>query len=169
MVAPSYIHPETHAFPDCLLMRWQRMLRRWCWCLMLINAFILGSRCVSVDGLRVCMLSYKKNRIKWSLGLRADMWIVETYNGLLKKKCQLSCPFVFCPSLLLFYSDMVHKQWLKVWCLTFQVPVPSGRINSDLISTTSNFFAPKISMKFSKKVQNFLLSFNTLNGLFDTC
>ena len=38
--------------------------------------------------------------------------------GLFKKKCQLSCSSVFCWSLLLFYSDMVHKQWLKMWFLT---------------------------------------------------
>ena len=30
--------------------------------------------------------------------------------GLFEKKCQLSCSFVFCLSLLLFYSEMVHKQ-----------------------------------------------------------
>ena len=30
--------------------------------------------------------------------------------GLFKKKCQLSCSFVFCLSLLLFHSDKVHKQ-----------------------------------------------------------
>ena len=39
---------------------------------------------------------------------------IEEVTGYSKKKCQLSCSFVICWSLLLFYSDMVHKQRLKV-------------------------------------------------------
>ena len=31
-------------------------------------------------------------------------------NGSSKKKCQQNCSSVFCLTLLLFYSDMVHKQ-----------------------------------------------------------
>ena len=37
-------------------------------------------------------------------------FIIYDDKGLFKKKCQLSCSSVFCWSLLLFYSNMVHKQ-----------------------------------------------------------
>ena len=89
--------------------------------------------------------------------------------GLFKKKCQLSCSFVFCLSLLLFYSEMVHKQWLKVWFLISQMPILSGRINFVPFSTTSNFCFPKIPMKYSKNGQKFAMSKNPSNMLFNTC
>ena len=92
-----------------------------------------------------------------------------TYNGSSKKKCQLSWSFVFCWTLLLFYSNMVHKQWLKVWFLTSQMPVLSGRINFVSFSTTWIFCFPKIPMKYSKNGQKFAMSKNTSNMLFKTC
>ena len=90
-------------------------------------------------------------------------------NGSSKKKCQLSWSFVFCWTLLLFYSNMVHKQWLKVWFLTSQMPVLSGRINFVSFSTTWIFCFPKIPMKYSKNGQKFAMSKNTSNMLFKTC
>ena len=57
-------------------------------------------------------------------------------NGSSKKKCQLSWSFVFCRTLLLFYSNMVHKQWLKVWFLTSQMLALSGSISFVPFSTT---------------------------------
>ena len=91
------------------------------------------------------------------------------YKGLFKKKCQLSCSIVFCWSLLLFYSNMVHKQWLKVWFLTSLMPVLSGWINFVPISTTSNFCFSKIPMKYSKNGQKFSMSKNASIMLFKTC
>ena len=43
--------------------------------------------------------------LKWR-GKRTDA----DDNGSFKKKCQQNCSSVFCWSLLLFYSDKVHKQ-----------------------------------------------------------
>ena len=93
----------------------------------------------------------------------------EPNNGLFKKKCQPSCSIVFCWSLLLFYSEMVHKQWLQVWFLTSQMPNLSGRINFVPFSTTSKKFFPKIPMKYSKNGQKFAMSKNASNMLFETC
>ena len=90
-------------------------------------------------------------------------------NGSSKKKCQQNCSSVFCLTLLLFYSDMVHKQWLKVWFLTSQMPVLSGSINFVPFSTTSKKIFPKIPMKYSKNGQKFAMSENTSNVLFGTC
>ena len=92
-----------------------------------------------------------------------------THKGLFKKKCQLSCSFVFCWSLLLFYSEMVHKQWLKVWFLVSQMPILSGRIDFVPFLTTSNFSFPKIPIKYSKNDQKFAMSKNPSNMLFNTC
>ena len=89
--------------------------------------------------------------------------------GYSKKKCQLSCSFVFCWSLLLFYSEMVYKQWLKVWFLISRMPILSGRIDFVPFSTTSNFCFQKIPMKYSKNGQKFAMSKNPSNMLFNTC
>ena len=93
----------------------------------------------------------------------------EKDKGLLKKKCQLSCSFDFCWSLLLFLSNMVHRQWLKVWFFTSQMPVLSSWINFVPISTTSNFCFSKIPMKYSKNGEKFAMSKNASNMLFKTC
>ena len=86
-----------------------------------------------------------------------------------KKKCQQNCSSVFCWSLLLFYSDKVHKQWLKVWFLTSQMPVLSGGMNFVPFEITSKKFFSKIPMKCSKNGQKFAMSKNTSNMLFETC
>ena len=89
-------------------------------------------------------------------------------NGSSKKKCQQNCSSVFCLTLLLFYSDMVQKQWLKVWFLKSQMPFLSGRINFvPFLKTSKNFF-PKIPMKYSKNGQKFAMSKNISNMLFRT-
>ena len=85
-----------------------------------------------------------------------------------KKKCQQNCLSVFYWSLLLFYSDMVHKQWPKVWFLTSQMLVLSGGINLVPFWTTSKKKS-KIPMKYSKNGQIFVTSKNTSNMLFETC
>ena len=90
-------------------------------------------------------------------------------NGSFKKKCQQNCSSVFCWSLLLFYSDKVHKQWLKVWFLTSQMPVLSGGMNFVPFEITSKIFFSKIPMKCSKNGQKFAMSKNTSNMLFETC
>ena len=90
-------------------------------------------------------------------------------NGSFKKKCQLSWSFVFCWSLLLFYSEMVHKQWLKVRFLTSQMPNLSGRINFIPHLTTSKKIFSRIPMKYSKNGQKFAMSKNASNMLFETC
>ena len=90
-------------------------------------------------------------------------------NGLFKKKSQLSWSIVFCWLLLLFYSDLVHRQCLKVGFWTYQMPVLSGRINFVPFLTTWNFCFPKIPMKFSKKGQKFAMSKDTSIKLFKTC
>ena len=95
--------------------------------------------------------------------------ICTAYNGSFKKKCQQNCSSVFCWSLLLFYSDKVHKQWLKVWFLTSQMPVLSGGMNFVPFEITSKKFFTKIPMKCSKNGQKFAMSKNTSNMLFETC
>ena len=56
----------------------------------------------------------------------------------------------FCLTLLLFYSDMVHKKWLKVWFLTSQMPVLSGRLNFVPFPTTFQ----KLPWNTAKMVKN---------------
>ena len=90
-------------------------------------------------------------------------------NGLFKKKCQKNCSSAFCWSLLLFYSDMMHKQRLKVWFLTSQMPILSGRINFVPFSTTWNFGFPKIPMKYSRNGQKYAMSKNASIMLLKTC
>ena len=58
---------------------------------------------------------------------------------------------------------------MKVWFLTCQMPVLSGRINFDPFLKTWKFFAPKFPMKYSKNGQNFTTPKNTKNGIFETC
>ena len=86
-------------------------------------------------------------------------------NGSFKKKCQQNCSSVFCWSLLLFYSDTVHKQWLKMWFLTSQMPVLSSVINFVPFWITSKNHFSIIPMKYSKNGQKFAMS----NMLFETC
>ena len=45
-----------------------------------------------------------------------------------------------------------------MWFLKWQMPNLFNRINFDLFSKTWNFFAPKISLKYSKKSKNFAMS-----------
>ena len=70
---------------------------------------------------------------------------------------------------IVFYAEMVHKQWLKAWFLTSQVPILSGRINFVPFLTTWKNCFPKIPMKYSKNGQKFAMSKNTSNMLFETC
>ena len=94
----------------------------------------------------------RKNVVQISKPLnRYPLGISTLHNGSFKKKCQHNCSSVFCWSLLLFYSDKVHKQWLKVWFLTSQMLVLSSRINFVAFSTTSRKNFQKISMKNTKK------------------
>ena len=105
----------------------------------------------------------------WTDNKGVDVCLYRLDKGLFKKKCQLSCSIVFCWSLLLFYSDMVHKQWLKVWFLTSLMPVLSVRINFVSFSTTSKNNFSNIPMKYSKIGQKFAKSKNPSNMLFETC
>ena len=70
---------------------------------------------------------------------------------------------------LLFYSNNMHKWWIKVWFLTCQMPVLSGRTNFDPFLKTWKFFTPKFPMKYSKNGQNFTTPKNTWNVIFETC
>ena len=64
-------------------------------------------------------------------GLKSRDWLwpskdqscnkVLALNGLFKKSVSL-CHLFICWSLALFYSDNVHKQWMKVWFLKCQMP-----------------------------------------------
>ena len=90
-------------------------------------------------------------------------------NGLFKKKCQQNCSFVFCWSLLLFYSEMNHKQWLQLWFLISQMSNLLGRIDFIPFSTTSNLAFSKIPMKYIKNGQKISMSKNPSNMLFNTC
>ena len=47
------------------------------------------------------------------------------------KKISWPVHFLICWSSLLFYSENVHKQWLKMWSLKRQMAVQSDRINFD--------------------------------------
>ena len=85
-----------------------------------------------------------------------------------KKSVSWTVHLFYCWCLLLFYSGIKHKQWLKVWFLTYQMLVLPGRINFDPFSKTWKFFSPKIPMKYSKNGQNFVTPKNTLNVLIVT-
>ena len=95
------------------------------------------------------MEQWKEESTKWELTAKKD-------NGSSKKMCQPSWSFVFCWTLLLFYSNMVHKQWLKVWFLTSQMPVLSGRINFVSYSTTLSVtdLEQKTSALWSSTIKN---------------
>ena len=71
--------------------------------------------------------------------------------------------------LLLFYLNSMHKWWIKVWFLTCQMPVLSGRTNFDPFLKTWKFFTPKFPMKYSKNGQNFTTLKNAWNVIFETC
>ena len=70
--------------------------------------------------LKMCLLQNAEHPVKnltslagldQCLLLLGPPYIMKIFvRGLFKKKCQLGCSFVFCWSLLLFYSNMVHKQ-----------------------------------------------------------
>ena len=57
----------------------------------------------------------------------------------------------------------------KIWFLTCQTPVLSGRTSFESFLKTWNIFTPKFPMKCSKNVQNFVTPKNTLNVIFETC
>ena len=102
------------------------------------------------------------------LFMLCNLWSRKKINGnwLFKKKCQLSCSFVFCWSLLLFNPDMVHKQCLKVWFLTSQMSVSSGRINFVHFQQFQIHVLKKFPWNTANKVKN-LHRPKTL--LFKTC
>ena len=54
-------------------------------------------------------------------------------------------------------------------CLYCPMPVLSYKIDFHSFLTTLKIYAPKIPMKCSKKGQNFAMSKNTIDILFETC
>ena len=66
-------------------------------------------------------------------------------------------------------SNNMYKWWMKIWFLTCQMPVLSGRTNFDPFLKTWKFFTPKFPMKYSKNGQNFTTPKNTWNVIFETC
>ena len=89
--------------------------------------------------------------------------------GQSKKSESWAVHLLICWLFLLFYSNNMHKWWMKIWFLTWQMPVLSGRTNFDPFLKTWKFFTPKFPMKYSKNGQNFSTLENAWNVIFETC
>ena len=89
--------------------------------------------------------------------------------GQSKKSESWAVHLLICWLFLLFYSNNMHKWWMKIWFLKCQMPVLSGRTNFDPFLKTWKIFTPKFPMKYSKNGQNFTTLKNTWNVIFETC
>ena len=88
-------------------------------------------------------------------------WIIGKIRGHSKKSENWAVHLLIWCLFLLFYSNNMHKWWIKVWFLTCQMLVLSGKTNFDPFLKTWKFFTPKFPMKYSKNGQNFTTPRNT--------
>ena len=93
----------------------------------------------------------------------------QVIRGQSKKSESWAVHLLICWLFLLFYSNNIHTRWMKIWFLTRQMPVLSGRTNFDPFLKTWKFFTLKFPMKYSKNGQNFTTFKNILNFIFETC
>ena len=89
------------------------------------------------------------------------IWNWHQIRGQSKKSESWAVHLLICWLFLLFYSNNMHKWWMKLWFLTCQMPVLWGRTNFDPFLKTWKIFTPKFPMKYSKNSQNFTTSKNT--------
>ena len=112
----------------------------------------------------------KRNQNKIEGNRKNSQWTTENQRTMVqnsvirghsKKSESWAVHLLFCWLFLLFYSNSMHKWWIKVWFLTCQMLVLSGRTNFDPFLKTWKFFTPKFPMKYSKNGQNFTALKNT--------
>ena len=83
--------------------------------------------------------------------------------GLVKKSVCWTVHLLVYWFLLLFWSEIMHRKWMKMWFLTCQMPNQSGKTYFDPFLKTW-----KLSMKYSKNGWNLKKPKNAWNVLFDT-